>query len=422
MKISLSRFPKLPWFLVLFILCVLGVPSTWAQSPQVIPLSFQNVSGQDRLVIYAGINGSAALPYLFDTGSAIFNAAYYNGPYTGPGTNPTAWTYSSTLSTGATYGYSNFHYTLNAVTVQTIEIYAAPTDVSPTLVLSATSINPSSVGFTIGQVTNTSMTYSHGASFESNLAQGIAPFTNATNSPFYGTFGAGIFSTTNSSGSASFVTGSVLGQSTTTGWAVVATESTPYAILGLDEGIRTQFSSSTDWSGTGNSFPNSGTTSGTEFGAGSFSMTLSGTGAPIHWTNTGILLDTGTANNMFNATGVDAGELDRYYADVDADVIAAGNQIEMVGLSPGPGSYSFTTTNAANPVTYNVTMEGTTAPHSTVGINFFLNNSVAFDFENRKTFYTPSTVVVPEPSTATLILLAASLGFFSRKKARCTKP
>lgn len=39
-----------------------------------IPLSFN--ADNTRLVIYVGINGGPGKPYLFDTGSTLFNSAY----------------------------------------------------------------------------------------------------------------------------------------------------------------------------------------------------------------------------------------------------------------------------------------------------------------------------------------------------------
>jgi hypothetical protein len=54
-----------------------------ARAQQDIPLSLETIGNSQRLVIYAGINGGVAEPYLFDTGSSGFNAAYYNGTYTG---------------------------------------------------------------------------------------------------------------------------------------------------------------------------------------------------------------------------------------------------------------------------------------------------------------------------------------------------
>jgi len=58
-------------------------------------------------------------------------------------------------------------------------------------------------------------------------------------------------------------------------------------------------------------------------------MTLPGTGADIQWTNTGILLDTGTANNMLNATGVEASHLDRYYVSGNSETLAPRNDLAM---------------------------------------------------------------------------------------------
>ena len=49
------------------------LPSARAQ--QAIPLSLETIGNSQRLVIYAGINGGTAEPYLFDTGSSGFNAA-----------------------------------------------------------------------------------------------------------------------------------------------------------------------------------------------------------------------------------------------------------------------------------------------------------------------------------------------------------
>ncbi len=92
----------------------------------------------------------------------------------------------------------------------------------------------------------------------------------------------------------------------------------------------------------------------------------------------------------------------------------------MTGLNPGSGTYSFAITDATNPITYNATVEGT-ASHSTIGVNFFLNNSVAFDLENKKTFYTPNAVTVPEPNTSAL-LFALIGGYLLWKALLCRQP
>ncbi|MGL1465627.1 hypothetical protein ACSTJV_23745, partial [Vibrio parahaemolyticus] len=65
-----------------------------------IPLGFS--PDNTRLFIYVGINGGAAKPYLFDTGSTLFNAAY--NPSWWPGYAPTTnGAPSSSLPTGVSY-------------------------------------------------------------------------------------------------------------------------------------------------------------------------------------------------------------------------------------------------------------------------------------------------------------------------------
>jgi hypothetical protein len=55
-------------------------------------------------------------------------------------------------------------------------------------------------------------------------------------------------------------------------------------------------------------------------------------------------------------------------------------------------------------------------PVTTIGINFFLHNSVAFDLENQRTLYTNQ--VVPEPSAALLAVFATGLFLILRSVHR----
>jgi hypothetical protein len=77
----------------------LGVGEAVAQSN--IPLQLIGLKdGSQRLQINVGINGGASQPYLFDTGSALFNAAY----------NPAWWggvPSSSSLARDVQYRYGN---------------------------------------------------------------------------------------------------------------------------------------------------------------------------------------------------------------------------------------------------------------------------------------------------------------------------
>ena len=405
-------------FVGLFLSCLA------AQAQQIIPLSLETIGGSQRLVIYAGINGGAAYPYLFDTGSPGFNAAYYNGPYTGPGSNPFDWASTGTVVADADVYYSDFGYKLNAVYVPTIEIYKKHNLATPEVILSSTSVNPGSPGFVIGQVTHRITAaagpgdwtnrqgdhFDYDASFTSNMASGAAPLASG----LYGTFGAGLFATKNitSPGGTDYVNGSVLGQATTTGWAVIANSDPDHAhaILGLDAGLRSQFTSSVSWTATGaDPFPNSNATSSTEFGGGRFEFELSGGGHPaVTWTN-GTLLDTGTQNNNLNAENSSASDLALY--ETHAPLVDAGHTIRVAGDGIASDHYSFqTTTSGLETYHANVKPDATSNDHSTVGIGFFLNKSVAFDLENQQTLYT--SAVVPEPGPIFLLGMAGlAVGF-----------
>ncbi|TSA33322.1 MAG: PEP-CTERM sorting domain-containing protein [Verrucomicrobiaceae bacterium] len=51
-----------------------------------------------------------------------------------------------------------------------------------------------------------------------------------------------------------------------------------------------------------------------------------------------------------------------------------------------------------------------------MGINFFLNNSVAFDLQNQQTLYTSN--VVPEPSIPALLILSCCVLVLGLRCAR----
>ncbi|MEI8309589.1 MAG: PEP-CTERM sorting domain-containing protein [Verrucomicrobiota bacterium] len=388
---------------------------------QQIPLYLETIDNQQRLVIYLGINNlqntqgnNVVHRYLFDTGSSGFNAAYYTGA---DATNSSKWGYSSTVSSNATISYATANYTLNAVTVPSIQVYHKTSFATPAFNLLSNASNPGSTGYTIGAITDTTFPLNSSYStFQDALQAGAAPLASG----LYGTFGAGMFTGENHSGTASFVVGSVLGQSTDTGWAVVANTGAahPYAILGLTGSIAQQFDSRVSWNSQGtHPYPNhpDGTPfyGGTEFDTNfDFSVT-DGSVLPVTW-STPTLLDTGTAGNaIFDPAA---------YTSLNADGlingagrIPSGSQFEATGATAGDGTYLFTTDNNyfvdgtqvhTREITPNdFTTNGGTGPAgTTLGINFFLNNSVAFDLANQQTLYT-AAVVVPEPSTCALSAL-----------------
>src|ERR1700761_7818382 len=57
------------------LLCVLPAPAALAQSVD-IPLQLVQSTLGAQLLINIGIDGGASRPYLFDTGSSVFNAFY----------------------------------------------------------------------------------------------------------------------------------------------------------------------------------------------------------------------------------------------------------------------------------------------------------------------------------------------------------
>ena len=451
--------------LPLIAFCMIGFSSAIRaqDQPQQFPLALQDIGGSERLVIYVGIDGSAPLPYLFDTGSSGFNAAYYSGPMIGDATNNSDWSNTGTNVDNAIVSYglasSGFSYLLNEVTVTNITIY------DPVTMLGADTLTSSS-GFDIGQVTqringttnpsdasftnvpygttNTNY-YNFDTNFTGQLAKGLAPEPSVTNPALFGTFGASMFVGINTSSmtAASYTNASVLGQSTTSGWAVVAnnryntTGSTnPYVILGLNSSITNQFSTAVSWNTNSDiKFPNSGANSGTEFDVNfDFKLTKGDLSESTNW-KSATLLDSGTPDNIVSIKNdPNIPDLTDYYRD-DVSSNNTTNHPFIAGTlfsaeastndisTNAPDNYSFTITNGDNvdPITYKAKFNPTDTSNTvTLGIGFFLSNSVAFDLATGQTLYTPNAVtVVPEPSTYALLALGALFLIIVLRRRSC---
>ncbi len=390
-----TRFPMdvILRFLILS-LCLFGaVPSAWTQIK--IPLELTTIGTAQRLVIHVGINGSDPLPYLFDTGSPGFNAIYYDQLES----SPSNWTYNSVISSNATVAYGTggdpLVYTLNAVTVNAIQIYH-PTGALPPVTLTAPG---GSGGYTIGQITD--ITGSGVAPFSSSLEAGNSPLSSG----LFGTFGASLFTGLVTTGSVDYVNSSVLGQSTATGWAIVANAgSDPHVILGLNGEIRSQFTTTVNWTGTSDyQYPITNAAASTEFGGGEFRVRLSGDGvSPVNWVND-TLLDTGTQDNLIHGNPSLHPDLNDYTTNGN-NYLEAGYEVGVEAVVVDAEEYRFTTTLGDAVVTHDVQLERDSITRSTIGIGFFLENSVAFDLENQQTLYTDATVIVPEPNAVILFL------------------
>jgi hypothetical protein len=280
-----------------------GVFSGWVgMAGAEIPLSLVKVPDaggghRQQLWIYLGINNRmddgvpVVRPYLFDTGSSMFNAAWYSGE----NDNPNAWSPGATLLADTTYGYGAGSDSLNVVSVSSIQVYQNASATTPVYNFDPTAINPASSGYVVGQVYDSTMPPNpHHPSFQHALQHNASPYVSGV----FGTFGAGMFTSTVGSNPNTVAVGSVLGQSTTTGWAVVAntpSTSQPFVILGLDEATRAQFSSQVEWDSTSTTpFPNSGAASGKEFDTMFHYSVINGS-SEATW-SAATLLDTGTAD------------------------------------------------------------------------------------------------------------------------------
>ena len=136
--------------LILILLFMIGAG---AAARAEIPLSLVTVpceggSGyRQQLWIYLGINDTldeggnpVVRPYLFDTGSAMFNAAYYTG--TDP--NPNQWIHGPEVLANSSYSYGRGNGKtdyLDVVNVSTIKVYRSQNDTTARYTFSANAIN-----------------------------------------------------------------------------------------------------------------------------------------------------------------------------------------------------------------------------------------------------------------------------------------
>jgi hypothetical protein len=324
-----------------------------------IPLQLIGLrDGSQRLQINVGINGGAPQPYLFDTGSALLNAAY----------NPAWWggvPSSSSLPTAVQYCYGNGvggcrGYVGNLVQVPSLSF-------GNNVTLTA---NP-------GYVVNAAYQYMVPAqggvpavniSFPSYFATSSAPFDQA----FYGVFGAGNFANLQQAGIAP--PGGVLGQTmapnlaqgyavavnngqmsqgqgqritvTVGGAAQPVTSCSPCVTLGLMPQMLGQFipvglPATNPFAGSypvnrtlagvvpvraGPSFANpygggQGNNGSTQFGA-NFNMTLSAPGQGPYSRSTPTLIDTGTPGLTLTSSA--------------AGLIGNGTALTAIGLTQDP--------------------------------------------------------------------------------------
>ena len=402
-----------------FLMATTGLTApAFAQSSSDIPLALVSLgsgnTAYQRLIVTVGVAGGAPHPYLFDTGSALFNLPQSFVPTT-----------TSTLSTGASYTYGDGNgYYGNLSQVPSVAFYqygATSAAATPSLTLAPTGgytvnevtthllgNNPGGNAATINVVTD-SLTPKVATTFYvdpnyPNGVSGVPPIEGA----IYGTFGAGDFapiigngivpgSSTTPASFQKVQVGSILGQSVTSGYVVAAnatqttqtaTTCSPCVILGLTPQLRAQFTSYAPWAtGAGNTstFPGSGANGSTEFGV-TFTYSAVVNGVTVTWTGAS-LLDAGTQNlNLHTSNNVSAIET------TVANYVNAGVQVTMTSSVPGSGTVVFTAADKKTaPLTNQINLTNSSVTE-TPGIAWFLAESTMYDLANQKTFYSPNFV------------------------------
>jgi autotransporter-associated beta strand protein len=410
-----------------------------------IPLQLSESSGGVRLIINVGIGGQGALPYLFDTGSSGFVAAYSASAFGSVPSNMSAATqqYPNGLPTGVSISYSsNNTYVGNFVAVPSLTFYptaSTPVGSSSSVTLNALNSSGAASNFIID------------AAYSRDGAPISVPLQSTPNvfKGIYGIFGVGDFAFSipgNSANTQPGVTpntttatiGGVLGQAvvpgTTAGYVVAAngqalsslytgsgtvpgatvngpqvgvgqnvTSCNPCVTLGLTPALIAQFRpmNTMPWIALGSgplgngtmvpAFPNSNAYAGLEFGVNlNYSVTTPVLGTK-QYNNQPTLLDTGTPTYQF-ASNLIPFSFTAQSGTVTMSGTATGattitNQIVPRGSFPYLVPYqadftSLTPPSPPNPPT----------AENTIGIGFFLQNSVLFNLAGQAIGYTSNFV------------------------------
>lgn len=403
-------------------------PPVLAQSVD-IPLQLARANDGVILTINVGINGGAPRPYLFDTGSDIFNAYYTSAAAFGglPGNMASSGLPTGTRTVYGDSGPSN-EFDANVITVPSLTFYATPTATSG-VTLNAVTPGGASSNFLVNAV------YYHGG----EISDSTSPLqANSVFSGYYGIFGANGVAQILRGGLASHmaspncvtggtectaVVGGVLGQAvvpgTSAGYIVAAnglslstlninegpgivpgslvngTQATqcaiascgPAVILGLTPALLAQFTAADTRRAslsTGPAFPNSNTPALNQF-AIDLTVTVSGSGQPITLTQQ-TMLDTGTANTRLYAAGLPTGYVGRG-ATVTVTTGKSGATPTLFTITRSGSNSS----DATQPYTVFTDDDGG-SNRTFLGVGFFLQNSVLFDLAGAAIGYSPNYV------------------------------
>ena len=410
-------------------------PEALAQSLN-IPLQLEQAADGVILTVNVGINGGPARPYLFDTGSGLFNALYTSPAAFGGLSGNMA---SQGLPTGIFYNYgdnpsgSPNEYDSNAIYVPSLTFYVTPTSTSG-VTLNATTPSGASSNFIVNAV------YAH----DGKYIDANTPALQSISTPgysfggYWGVFGADAFVDLFQGGHASLPTpggdtnhstvaiGGILGQAvvpgTTAGYIVAANgqalsalstgegpvpgstvngpqptqcaiaSCNPAVILGLTPALLAQFAPINTLAALPSTpaFPNSGAPALQHYPIDlTVTLNIPGTGTRTITQQT--LLDTGTSNNqIYRLVG---GTTDIAQGST-LTISNGGSPITTYSVGPtGSNGYSY----PAPP--YDVIIAPATNAQTEVtflGIGFFLQNSVLFDLAGDAIGWTPNYVTAAD--------------------------
>ena len=380
-----------------------------------IPLQLEEGSSGVVLIINVGIDGQAPRPYLFDTGSNMFNAFYSAsafGAVPESMASPTL-AYPKGLGANVTYNYGDTGvgnvYTINVVATPSVTFYPTSAGASSGVTLNATTPSGAASSFLMGAVTQL-----NGSSNVSQPVKGYGSFGG-----YYGIFGADTV--------VNAYPGGVLGQAVvpgaSAGYVVAAngqalsasipgattngpqvgqsvTSCSPCVMLGLTPALLAQFTSADSLTAktTRTSFPNSGAPSLGQFGV-DMNVALSGPGEHSASYDLPTLLDTGTPTNIVKLSGATAATLHwptgstMTISDTKPGSDTTAYSVVAPGTTAPPSPYVATTATVVPTATAPVT------PSIYLGVGFFLENSVLFNLAGDVIGYTPNFVTDANIST-----------------------
>jgi autotransporter-associated beta strand protein len=403
---------------MMLVLTGLSLATGIAQAQSVnIPLSFALEGPVDDdgpvLIINVGIGGQAPRPYLFDTGSSIFVAQYTASAF---GSVPSSMSglpqnQISAYEDGVTFNY-------NLVGVPSLTFYPSSASTGGGVTLNAISPSGAASQFQLGAITSNT-TFPEG---------GLAGVFAGD----YGIFGASNFVRVYDTRGPGGILGQAVVPGTTLGYAVAAngqplsainggnvgsyqqyvsspngpqvgqsvTSCSPCVMLGLTPALLAQFKPANEISTTTvSSFANSGAPASVEQSV-PLTISVTGPGQQTITVSSLSLLDTGTSFYFLSN-------------QIPTSYYSSGGTLTISGEANGATTSSVTLLNnsdaatCCNPYYALSSTDIGTGHDSTIGLPFFLNNSVLFNLAGQAVGYTPNFVtdvnITTTPSSPLII-------------------